>query len=186
MKLSIFTVLVIAFATVALCSSFFFGKLFEPDYEQIADAITARTAKKIECEKKIRLIGTGGGMLGDIYMMAMSFNYCQEVDFDTARRLLVYCVEEYLSAINSDEKLRPYLHNYPFTAKNIEIRIYLKKPNNSDVPLGSICIARSIKGVVSYDANNPNGINLDTLHKETYEEALKIVKDENEKEKGRK
>ena len=186
MKLSTITALVIAFTSIALCSSFFWDKLFEPDYEQIADTITAKTAKKIKAEKNLIPIGTGGGMLGDIYMMAISFDYYQEVDFNTARQLLVYCVEEYLSAINSDEKVRPYLHNFPFTAKNIEIRIFFSTPDNDDVPLGSICVAASIKGRVDYDIKAPINLKLETIREETYEEALKIVSDKNEKEKGRK
>lgn len=117
MKFSVSTSVIIAITTIVLCSSFFWDKIFEQDYEQIADAITAKTAKKIKNEKELILMGTGGGMLGDIYMMAMSFRYCQEVDFNTARQLVVYCVEEYLSAINSDEKVRPYLHNFPLQQK---------------------------------------------------------------------
>ncbi|MBS0637120.1 MAG: hypothetical protein JSS12_06390, partial [Verrucomicrobia bacterium] len=64
--------------SVLLFSSFFLDKFFEPNYEKIADGITAKVAKKIQNEKGLVPVGTGGGMLGDIYMMAISFNCCQE------------------------------------------------------------------------------------------------------------
>jgi hypothetical protein len=87
----------------------------EKDYEKIADAITEKTAKKLKEQKNLCLVGTGGGMMHDIYGMDMSFDYYQEVDLKTARELIVYAVSEYLLAINSNEEVRPYLHNYPFT-----------------------------------------------------------------------
>jgi hypothetical protein len=180
-KLSVSIVAFIAITSILFSYSFIVDKLFEPDYEKIADAITAKTAQKIRKEKGLIPIGTGGGMMEDIEMMAISFNYYKEVDFDTARRFVVYCVEEYLTAINSSEKVRPYLHNYPFTAKNVEIRIFFYKPDRRDPPLGSITVASSIAGNVRYKANNPNGYTLDTLREETYEEALKIVTAEGDK-----
>ena len=64
-------------------------------------------------------------MMDDIQMMAMSFNYYEEVNLKTARELTIYVINEYLSAINSNKELRPYLHEYPFTAKNVEIRIFI-------------------------------------------------------------
>ncbi|MCE5294366.1 MAG: hypothetical protein LLF94_07100 [Chlamydiales bacterium] len=155
-------------------SSFFWDKFFEPNYVEIAHGITAKVAKKIHNEKNLLPIGTGGGMRGDIKMMAISFSYQQEVDIPTARELLVYCVEEYLSAINADEKVRPFLHNFPFTAKNIEIRIFFSTKNDEDVPVGKLSIASAIKGGVRYKANNHN-YTLDILREETYEEALKLI-----------
>jgi len=54
-------------------------------------------------------VGTGG------QMMAMSFDYYQEVDLKTARELIVYDINEYLSVINGNNEIKPYLHEYPFT-----------------------------------------------------------------------
>ena len=76
-----------------LCSLF--------DYEKIADRITDNTAKKLEKEKQyLHLVGTGGGMMDDIKMMAMSFYFYHEVDLMKQEINCVYSVEEYLSAIN--------------------------------------------------------------------------------------
>jgi hypothetical protein len=164
-----------AVISIFSCCSLLVDSSFEQNYEKIADAITNKTAEKFKREKALYLIGIGGGMMDDIKMMSMDFNYYREVDFDAARALLVYCVEEYLAAINGSEEVRPYLHNYPFTAKNIEIRLYFYKPNGRDLPLGKLSIASAIKGTVKYKVDNPNGYTLDTVRTETYEEALQIV-----------
>src|SRR3989344_4332350 len=102
------------------CSSFYQS----PRYIKLAHKITEKTAKKLKEQKNLYLIGTGGQMMHDIQMMMMGFNFYKVVDIETARQLLVESVEEYLSVINSNKEVRPYLHNYPFTAKNIEIVIY--------------------------------------------------------------
>jgi ribose 5-phosphate isomerase RpiB len=57
---------------------------------KIADKITAEVAKKIEKETNLHLCGTGGGMMNEIRMMAMSFDYCNELTIEQARELLVY------------------------------------------------------------------------------------------------
>ena len=49
-------------------------------------------------------------MMDDIQMMMMGFNFYKVVDIETTRQLLVDSVQEYLSAINSNEEIRPHLH----------------------------------------------------------------------------
>ena len=109
MKL-IFNFGIILFVFSCICGCSFFGYQSQ-DYEKIANKITERTAKKLKAQKRLVLIGTGGQMMHDIQMMAMSFNFYQEVDLRTGRELIIYAINEYLSAINSDEEVRPYLHN---------------------------------------------------------------------------
>jgi len=109
-----------------------------------------------------------------IIMMAMSFDYDKDVDLSKARELLVYIIENYLSAINSNIEVRPYLHNYPFTAKNIEIRIWIR-PGKKKPPFGEIYCFAALEGELIYDTKTATSINYQTLHEETYEEALKIV-----------
>ncbi len=147
------------------CSSFSYQL---PHYEKIADAITANTAKKLEEQKKLYLIGTGGRMMHDIQAMHMNFQFFHEVDLEEARELIVYALREYLSDINNNEEVRPYLHNYPFTAKNVEIRIFISGPDRHELPPEKIVYVSSRNGILRYyiraDDDHP-------IHQETYEEA---------------
>ncbi len=139
-----------------------------PRYVKLADAITANTAKKLEEQKKLYLIGTGGGMMHDIQAMHMSFQFFHEVDLEEARELIVYALREYLSDINNNEEVRPYLHNYPFTAKNVEIMIFVYGPDRHELPPERIYCITCIDGILEYytrsDRDHP-------ICKETYEEA---------------
>ena len=120
------------------------------DYEQIADQITAETGRQLKKEKGLVLIGTGGGMMYDIQMMAMSFNFYQEVSIEKARKLLVYTAEKYLKNINANKEVRPYLHDNPFTEKNIEIAIFFHKKDGCDVSKDCLSIVSTRKGEVDY------------------------------------
>ena len=152
------------------------------DYEKLADKITAKTAKKLEQEKGLILIGTGGRMMDDIKLMMMGFRYRKIIDINEARNLLVYCVEEYLTAINNNEKIRPYLHDYPFTAKNIQIEIFICNPDGSHVAPNELNVAAANEGTAVYEIAAPKRPITITACKETYEEALEIVASQKKKE----
>ncbi|PCI76478.1 hypothetical protein COB21_04300 [Candidatus Aerophobetes bacterium] len=146
-----------------------------PRYVKIAHKITDDTAKKLAKEKNLVLIGTGGGMMHDIQMMAMSFNFYHEVNLQEARELVVYAIREYLSDINSNEKVRPYLHNYPFTAKNVEVRIFLYEPDRNTLPPGKIHCISATHGSISYYVRGSEKYSRKNICEETYEQALKMV-----------
>lgn len=154
------------------CSSFFSEKT---DYESIADKITEKAAKKLKGERGLVLAGTGGQMMNDIQMMSMGFNFYKVVDIDAARQLLIDSVEEYLFEINANKEVRPYLHNYPFTAQNVEVVIYFYNPDGSKVPSDKITIAAAEQGKIIYYVDYPERYTIKSIHEETYENALKIV-----------
>ena len=121
-----------------------------PRYVGLAHDITRKTAKKLKKEKGLMPVGTGGQMMHDIQVMTMSFFLYREASLEEVRELMVYAVEEYLSAINSNEEVRPYLHEYPFGPKNVEIRLWLCDTDQSDLPEGKIHYVLVSEGVISY------------------------------------
>lgn len=162
-----FGLILFVFTSTIGCS--LFNQKTSVDYEEIADKITANTAWKLEKEKNLLLIGTGGGMMHDIQAMHMSFQLFHEVSLEEARELVVYAMREYLSNINNSEEVRPYLHNYPFTEKNIEIMILIYGPDKRELPPEKIYCITSHNGILKYynrlDRDHP-------ICKETYEEAV--------------
>ena len=150
-----------------------------PEHEKIADRTTALAATKIEKETGLRLIGTGGRMMDQIRMMGMSFHYLGEMSIEKGRELLIYCIDEYLSAINSNEQMRGHLSHYPFTCKDIEIRIFVSKPDSTDVPIGDLSVIGAYDGCLTYKIRQSGAAALKRIYEETYEEALlKTVKSE--------
>jgi hypothetical protein len=134
-------VILFMFSFLFGCSSFGYQS---PRYVKLAHEITEKTAKELKAQKNLYLAGTGAQMMDDIQMMAMSFDYYQEVDLKTGRELIVHVINEYLLAINSNKEIRSYLHEYPFNAKKVEIRIFIYNPDRSELPPEKIdCINAS-------------------------------------------
>ena len=114
-------------------------------------------------------------MMHDIQMMAMSFDLYHEIDLKEARKLLVYVINEYLSEINSNVEVRPFLHEYPFTAKNVEIRIWAYNPDRSKLPPEKIYYISAINGNLNYYRRGPKKYTRQAICEETYAEALKLI-----------
>lgn len=154
------------FSCLFECSSFDYQS---PVYIKLAHEITEKTGNELKEQKNLYLVGTGGRMMDDIQMMAMSFDYYQEVNLETARELIVYSIKEYLSAINSNMEIRPYLHEYPFTAKNVKITIFFFNSNRSSLPLEKIeCVASVNSKLRYYIGSNYH----QPICEENYEEIL--------------
>ncbi len=146
-----------------------------PVYVKLAHKITEKTARELKAQKNLFLVGTGGQMMDDIQMMMMGFNCYKVLDIETARKLLVDAVQVYLSFINSNAEIRPYLHNYPFTAQNVEIVIYFYNPDGSEVPHEKIVIAAVNQGKVVYYVDDLEKNNIKTIYEESYEKALDAI-----------
>jgi hypothetical protein len=106
-------------------------------------------------------------------MLALAFDCRFEVDIDSGRDLLVTAVEKFISAVNSDARIHPYLANHPFEPKNIEIRIFIQKSDGSLPEENKLGIVSAIDGILKYKTVSPDGIAITTIYEESYEEALK-------------
>ncbi|WP_420421708.1 hypothetical protein [Simkania sp.] len=150
-----------------------------PEYEKISDEITARTAKKLSRKYQLDPIGSGGSMMHDVEMLALSFNCYRSLSINESRELVINCVNEYIKSINENEDIRPYLHDYPFSAQNIQIKIFFFGDENfQKIPPGKInVVSTGKKRVRYYTDSDEDEYKLETLHQETYEEALRIVRE---------
>ena len=155
-----------------------FGCTKNPDYEVLANRVIKQTIEQLRSEKDLRAIGTVGQMMGDIQLLGVEFYYYHLVNLSEARELLVYVSQVFLSNINENKEVRPYLHNYPFTAKNIEVKIWMHQPNGDDPPQGDIEVVSLRNGKMIYRLTAPSEFApWPVLHEESYEEALKIVEE---------
>ena len=142
------------------------------DKEKITDEILNQVAIQLKKEKGLIPCGTGGQAMNQIQMLALSFDYRQPVDIDKSRELLITAVDTFVAAINANEAVRPYLGNYPFTPKNIELRVFLQNPDRSNVQSGQLSIVTSIAGVFNYKIQETDYPLPKTIHHEPYEEAV--------------
>jgi len=174
LAISIAVLATLVLSTLELSSQSSFGYQ-SPRYVKLAHEITDKTAKKLKDQKNLILIGTGGKMMDDIQAMDMSFNYYQVVNLEEARKLIGFIISEYLSDINNNQEIRPYLHEYPFTAKNVEIRIFIYNLDRSKVSPEKIYYVSAIDGIIDYYIRGPEKYSRKAIQEETYEEARAIL-----------
>lgn len=139
-----------------------------PNDEKVVNRIAQETAKKLKEKKNLILMETGRQMMHETEILAVSFNYYQGVNIDSARSLIIYAINEYLSDINNN-KIKLHLSNYPLTSKNMEIKIFTHGPDRCKLPPENISYILSRDGILRYY------MHADDAHpicKETYEEAL--------------
>jgi hypothetical protein len=140
--------------------------------------INKKTIIKLKQEKNLRSFGTSACMMYEITMLGLSFVYYNPIDVLEARNLIIYTVDEYLDAINSNVELRPYLDHWPFTAKDVELDITILKPNGAEVDAEKLNFVSCKENVVRYYQNKPESKSMPPpLVKESYEEASQLLKD---------
>ena len=109
-------------------------------------------------------------MMGNVYDIMLAFDKRGEIEIDEARRLVISCADILLDEVNKSEKLKPHLCTYPFPAKNISIKIFVKKEDGSFPDRGKISAASLSFGEITYRTYESTYVR-NTALEETYEEA---------------
>jgi hypothetical protein len=133
---------------------------------------------------KMALSSLGGNGGEGIWLMDLGF-HCENslLTEEEARKLIVQVVNDFLTDVNQEESLRPYMRDYPFTPKNVDITIF-----NSDIEIGDcfypfISAINSNQGKVGYFTEEEGQIyGYKTKKYETWDEAIAIIQKE---EKGK-
>src|SRR5579863_290502 len=72
--------------------------------ERLCDKILSQVAATLKRNLKLRPFGFGGQTSNGVQMLSLSFEYLEPIDFDNGRELLMCSVNEFVSAVNSEEK----------------------------------------------------------------------------------
>lgn len=172
----------------------------QPEYLKYVDEIVSDFAKYMKKKYKLHCYGSGGSMPTDVEKIEVLFAYYKKSTVDNARKIEVNAIQELLERINTHEKIRPYLREYPFGTDRVGITISFRTKTDGHPLDGSVALVSLVKNKIFYDAaeiqieeptpliymNEKNEVvkefigggpkeNLVPLMEETYEEAVKIV-----------
>jgi len=164
--------------TLLLLCNLTFGEntnLQPSNKSRLANKVRKKTAAYLQKKENLIFFGDGSRMMDQIKMLALSFNYRKSIDIKKGRELLILATNRFLEEINNEKAIHPYLQQYPFKAKNIEIKIFLQKPNGGDLPEGSLTVISIINGILKYKIESPKTHLLHTIYQETYGDAVKKI-----------
>jgi len=145
-------------------------------HEIIADKVIAQVAKDLSKIYNLQAVGYGGSMHEDVEEMSLSFSCHRKMTRKEYRKLIVNCSEYFLNEINSNEELRPHLHNFPFTSNHILLFIFVFSENGTELGIGQLSCVSVIKGKVNYSVHETE-YTVKTGFEEPYSEALRLVKE---------
>lgn len=143
--------------------------------EKLANEIMKKVAYELKREKDLIPCGTGGQMMDEIEMLALSFLYNKPINIDEGRKLLLTVIDKFMVAINNDKRIRQYLKNYPFLPKNVQVRIFINSTDGAKPPLEQLSVISALDEILRYEIDDIDGKLFKTIHKETYEQALQVI-----------
>ena len=141
------------------------------EYAQYVQEITRSFAKEMEAEYGLKCIEKGGGMPYDVELIDLAFITYKKGNIEEVRELEIRATEKLLQIINTHEKIRPFLREYPFKANRAEVSIAFRKPDNSCYSDGSVVHVFQVKNKIYYRAEDPKSHNRYSLAEEFYDDA---------------
>jgi len=152
-----------------------------PKSEQVVDRLMNKVVsilgKKYKLQARAIKIAMPGGVIN---LLGFHFTIQGPLTKEELRLILVSCAQDFLSIVNSDAEIRPYLIHYPFTLNNIDITLFLVDSFKEDLDDPYIGIAGIANGKLDYLTLITTDIpKIKTRTEESYEEALNTLKTEN-------
>ncbi len=135
------------------------------------------------CFKKM---GYGGTLMHDIEEVDLAYGIeVAQNDMATARAIAVGCIDLFIKMINVDEKVHPYLHERPFPPKQYTLTLFFMKFDGSQYESEGVTSMLCCGGSLYYHQYDPITHSLNDLHKETYEEAKRLVEQQKQQTEAR-
>jgi hypothetical protein len=159
---------------------FFMGCETEPEHVKLAHRFRAQFINYAQKKHHLVCFGEGGGLMNQINEFDLYFYASGEKSIDELRMLMAFVINDFLSQINSNEQIKPFLAEYPFPANRLTLSIALlgddRKPiinNGNETTL--ITNVFLLKGKLYYHTRNEKKYQPKHKQVETYEEAYNIV-----------
>lgn len=156
--------LIVFLVISALISS---GYINQDQFNDRAENIAHQIERYIKNETQLSLFCLGSACPNDLERIIVWFNAPYPSNIDHARNLFVYVSENLLYKINGDKEIRPYLHDYPYTIKNLEIQLVFA-PDSED----SITNVINQEDKVIYCRKDPSLNSFVAVFSEPYVEAF--------------
>jgi len=149
---------------------------FKAPHSKLSDKIYIPYNKELKKQKNLYLVGSGGAMMGGVRKVNAHYDAFKNLTVEEARRLYVEVIEGYLTRYNQNERIRPYLYDYPFTIANLEVDIAFHNKPGQRVDKEFVALMFVVKkNRLIYEAYDHETDKFFDLYAEPYETARDIV-----------
>ena len=145
------------------------------DYNTIVNQVTTEVEEKLSKSHHIEALAGNDKIATWVDKPMLEFQIVGPLTKGELRVLLIEAAEEFLTAINSNAKLPPFLKKFPFTAKEIDIGIRVVDRKGQLVFDPDIFSASVHLGKLYFHTLDKNNeYQYKTTEVEDYEKALKV------------
>lgn len=146
-----------------------------PRHVALANKEAARYSKIMKQKEGLHIYGSGGRMRKSIQAITICYESQRILEVGEARRFYISVVEGFISQLNANPEIRPFLQNYPTNINNVDIDIAFINQNHSHIDDGHVAFIFSANGIVYYDRFDSTEGKFVDLYEEPYEVAKSIV-----------
>lgn len=149
-----------------------------PKSEGAVNNLLSQMARSFEKKYKMSTIATNVAMpRGVVKILGLDFQMLGPRSREDIREILINSVQDFLLFVNSNEEVRPYLENYPFEIKNVEITLFFINSKRMELNDPYIGIAGISEGKLDYQILiDTDGIpSIKNEYVESYDEALNAL-----------
>lgn len=159
------------------------GYLMANCNDQLVYSSMINAIKPSEKKYNMERCGIGGAYDKGFHSLDLTLNrYGKKLTKEEARRIIIDCVDSFIDILNHDEKIRSELRDSPISVKNVSLIIINYETNKSDVFHPYINGISFINGKIIYYTRDPkNKYKFISEERESYEEALAILRAETNK-----
>ena len=136
-------------------------------YDAECHKVLSAYLKQMSKTANLHANGSGGRFGEKISLVAFSFTSHAKCDVEASKKLLLLSINSLLEKINSSEKLRPFLCQYPFSKENVQISISFYDKNNY-YPQDYVSIKLNTKNKISFGIFDKEIYNYKTLTEEPF------------------
>ncbi len=150
----------------------------QSEHGKALQQFTIKYEKALRYHYCFQRMGSGGALMYDIEEVDLAYGVTIEHDIATARKVAVDCITLFTTMINNDEKVQHYLHERPFPPKRFELTLFLIQPDGSYYEGDGVAVVLFCQNGLSYyryEQRTDSPFCLHSMHEETYEEAKRIV-----------
>ncbi len=148
------------------------------EHSKALQQFTIQYEKSLRHLYSFKKMGSGGALMHDIGEVDLAYGVTVEHDIPTARKVAVDCITLFTTMINNDENVQPYLHERPFPPKRFELTLFLMRPDGSYYEgdgVAAVLFCQNGLRYYRYELRMDSPRCLHCIHEETYEEAKRIV-----------
>ncbi len=164
--------IIVVILFISLCSC---RREKQPEYIVLVDKMTVEFSANLFQEEGLYLSNYGGGLMDNIKMVSLGYHIKRHATVEEARELFIKYSQKLLQRINEDEKMRPFLNQYPFTEKDIRFRLSFVQKNNRPFTDGSVAHVSLVRENIYYDRYDGEKKRFIEILKEPYQDALQHV-----------